>query len=174
MTETSLEDDHGKPGKGIKHLFRKMKHDATSILFAKEELSRVFSEDIKLMEKQILDPRGPLADHWRKLFLGACLVSLFVDPLFFYAPSIKDDICVEESMSFKLVLTILRSLVDAFYVVNIYVRFRTAYVAPSSRIFGTGELVTEPKMISAHYLGRDFWFDFIASLPFPQVLTSFS
>ncbi|GMP88915.1 hypothetical protein CsSME_00040722 [Camellia sinensis var. sinensis] len=38
-------------------------------------------------------------------------------------------------------LTIIRSIADIFYIIQIYVRFCTAYVAPSSRVFGRGELL---------------------------------
>ncbi|KAL4309836.1 hypothetical protein GQ457_01G019940 [Hibiscus cannabinus] len=53
---------------------------------------------------------------------------------------------------------------------EIFVRFRTAYVAPSSRVFGRGELVIDPSKIASRYLHKDFWLDIIAAQPLPQVL----
>ncbi|KAL0390094.1 UNVERIFIED_CONTAM: putative cyclic nucleotide-gated ion channel 15 [Sesamum calycinum] len=53
---------------------------------------------------------------------------------------------------------------------TIYIRFRTAYVAPSSRVFGRGELVIDSSKIASRYFRKYFWIDAIAALPLPQVL----
>jgi len=54
-------------------------------------LSRVFFEDYERLNKKILDPRGSFVQRWNKIFLVACLVSLFVDPLFFYLPVVSGE-----------------------------------------------------------------------------------
>ncbi|KAL0460182.1 UNVERIFIED_CONTAM: protein CNGC15c [Sesamum latifolium] len=133
-------------------------------------LSRVFSEDYERVKKKILDPRGPTVRRWNKIFLIACLVSLFVDPLFFYLPVVKKDICIDIGFTLEVILTIVRSVADIFYMIQIYIRFRTAYVAPSSRVFGRGELVIGFSKIASRYFRRYFWIDAIAALPLPQVL----
>ncbi|GAB4825411.1 Protein CNGC15c [Ancistrocladus abbreviatus] len=133
-------------------------------------LSRVFSEDYEGLKREILDPRGRAIRRWNQIFLVACLVSLFVDPLFFFLPTVKDNVCIEIGTTLEVVLTLIRSVADIFYVVQIYVRFQTAYVAPSSRVFGRGELVIDPSKIAVRYLRKDFWIDVIAALPLPQVL----
>lgn len=132
-------------------------------------LSRVFSEDYERVKKRILDPRGPTIRRWNKIFLIACLVSMFVDPLFFYLPAVKDNFCIDIGLTLEVVLTIIRSIADIFYTIQIYVRFRTAYVAPSSRVFGRGELVIDSSKIASRYLRKYFWLDVIAALPLPQV-----
>lgn len=134
-----------------------------------KELSRVFSEDYEAVEKLVLDPRGPVVSRWNKIFLVACLISLFVDPLFFYLPGAKKNMCLDVSLPLEVSLTVIRSLVDAFYIVQIFVRFRTAYVAPSSRVFGRGELIIDTSRIASKYLHKDFWLDLVAALPLPQV-----
>ncbi|KAL4616242.1 hypothetical protein ACB092_07G184800 [Castanea dentata] len=134
------------------------------------ELSNVFSEDYDVVEKIILDPQGPVLNRWNKIFLLACLLSLFVDPLFFYLPVAKEEACIENMESLEVAITIIRSMIDAFYVVQIFVRFRTAYVAPSSRVFGRGELVIDPSKIASRYLRKDFWLDLVTALPLPQML----
>lgn len=139
----------------------------------KKELSRVFSEDYEVVEKTIFDPRGPDISRWNKLFLVACLISLFVDPLFLYLPQAKKGLCVTVSLPLEIDLTIIRSVVDVFYVLQIFIQFRTAYVAPSSRVFGRGELVIDPSKIASRYLHKDFWLDIIAAQPLPQVPDSF-
>ncbi|KAL6276135.1 hypothetical protein ACE6H2_019736 [Prunus campanulata] len=133
-------------------------------------LSRVFSEDYERVQKKILDPRGPTIRRWNKIFLVTCLVSLFVDPLFFYLPAVRNELCIDIGKPLEVILTIVRSVADVFYIIQIYIRFRKAYIAPSSRVFGRGELVIEPSKIALRYLRLDFWIDFIAALPLPQVL----
>ncbi|XP_041023900.1 protein CNGC15b-like isoform X1 [Juglans microcarpa x Juglans regia] len=144
--------------------------DSTGKPFGGRVLSRVFSEDYDVVEKIVLDPRGTFVDRWNKVFLLACLISLFVDPLFFYLPVAYEEACIDVSVSLEVTLTVIRSLVDAFYIVQIVVRFRTAFVAPSSRVFGRGELVIDPSKIASRYLHKDFWLHLIAAIPLPQVL----
>ncbi|KAI7755505.1 hypothetical protein M8C21_031679, partial [Ambrosia artemisiifolia] len=138
-----------------------------------KKLSRVFSEDYAKTDITILDPRGAAINQWNHLFLIAALISLAVDPLFFYLPVIKEDMCLDEDMTFKITLTVIRTIVDIFYGIKIYVRFRTAYVAPSSRLLGRGELILDSSSISERYLRGEFWLDFLATLPIPQVMTWF-
>ncbi|KAI3706657.1 hypothetical protein L6452_24543 [Arctium lappa] len=137
------------------------------------KFSRVFSEDYAKTNKTILDPRGTPLNQWNQSFLIAALISLAVDPLFFYLPVIKEDMCLDENTTLKITLTIIRTIVDIFYAIKIYVRFRTAYVAPSSRLLGRGELILDTSSISERYLKGEFWLDFLATLPIPQVMTWF-
>ena len=132
-------------------------------------LSRVFSEDYDRVKRRILDPRGQTIHRWNKIFLVACLVSLFVDPLFFYLPVVRDEVCIDIGITLEVILVIIRSAGDVFYVIQIVTKFRTAYVAPSSRVFGRGELVIDPSKIAVKYLCKGFLLDFIAALPLPQV-----
>lgn len=61
-------------------------------------------------------------------------------PLFFYLPVVGDQaVCIAIALHLEVVLTFIRSLTDVFYIIQIYIRFRTAYVAPSSRVFGRGD-----------------------------------
>ncbi|THG22045.1 hypothetical protein TEA_020817 [Camellia sinensis var. sinensis] len=158
----------------IKHTHKVSKKDRdefTPGCLKGEVLSRVFAEDYQLIETSILDPRGPVVRHWNELFLAAGMISLFVDPLFLFLPKMTPDLCIEASVSkLQVILTVLRILSDLFYVINILVQFRTAYVAPSSRVIGRGELVIDPWKIAYRYLHRGFWIDLLATLPFPQVM----
>ncbi|KAL1549429.1 putative cyclic nucleotide-gated ion channel 15 [Salvia divinorum] len=137
---------------------------------SKKKLSRVFSEDYQIVQKKIFDPRGSFLSMWNKYFLISCLISLFVDPLFFYLPNVEEEACMQASTPLEIVLTFIRCILDASYVIHIFVRFRTAYTAPSSRIFGRGELVIDSSKIATRYLRKDFWFDLLAALPLPQLL----
>ncbi|KAG1326515.1 putative cyclic nucleotide-gated ion channel 5 [Cocos nucifera] len=101
--------------------------------------SKVFAEDHEPWRKRILDPGSDLVLKWNWVFLISCLVALFIDPLYFYLPSIT-------------------------------IKFRTAYIAPSSRVFGRGELVMDPKKIARRYLRSDCFVDLAAALPLPQIV----
>lgn len=126
--------------------------------------------------KRTLDPSSEVVLMWNRIFLVACFVALFVDPLFFYLPQIETDhsgdessLCMSRNMPLGVVLTFFRTLADAFYALHVLVRFRTAFVAPSSRVFGIGELVRDRKQIAWRYIKTGFFFDLIAALPLPQV-----
>ncbi|POO01218.1 Voltage dependent potassium channel [Trema orientale] len=160
--QSSNKDDHRH---GHKEVFGRR---VTSL--KSKVLSRVFSEDYDRVKRKILDPRGPAIRRWNKIFLVTCLVSLFVDPLFFYLPMVRKEECIEIGIRLEVALTIIRSLGDVFYVIQIFIRFRTAYIAPSSRVFGRGELVIDSKKIAKRYLRQNFWIDLLAALPLPQVL----
>ncbi|KAK7257697.1 hypothetical protein RIF29_31859 [Crotalaria pallida] len=157
VTEASAKNAHKRENKTGKFLKAKV-------------LSRVFSDDYERVRRRILDPRGQTIHRWNKIFLVACLVSLFVDPLFFYLPIVRDEVCIDIDKELEVILTVIRSVGDVFYMIHILMRFRTAYVAPSSRVFGRGELVIDSNKIANRYLSKGFWLDFIAALPLPQVL----
>jgi len=84
-------------------------------------------------------------------------------------PVVNQDICIDIGVTLEIILTVIRSIADIFYVIQIFVRFRTAYVAPSSRVFGRGELVIDSSKIAQRYYKKGFWIDLIAALPLPQV-----
>lgn len=135
-----------------------------------QSLTRVFSEDYNKTEGGIFDPRGERVKQWNKYFLVAALISIAIDPLFYYLPEVnEDEMCMDEDTSLKITLTVIRSIVDMFYAYHVYIRFRTAYDAPSTRLLGRGELVLDPFKISQRYLKRDFALDLLAALPIPQV-----
>ncbi|CAI0376510.1 unnamed protein product [Linum tenue] len=121
----------------------------------------------------IFDPGSDICLQWNRVFLFSCLVALFVDPLFFYLPTIVQSggsTCMAVDMKLGITVTSFRSIADVFYLMHIVFKFRTAYVAPSSRVFGRGELVMDPYSIAMRYLKTEFFVDFIAALPLPQMM----
>nr|GMC60373.1 probable cyclic nucleotide-gated ion channel 16 [Ipomoea batatas]GME01727.1 probable cyclic nucleotide-gated ion channel 16 [Ipomoea batatas] len=66
-------------------------------------------------------------------------------------------------------LIFFRSFADVFSIVQIAMKFRTAFVSRTSRVFGKGELVLDKRKISIRYLKTDFAIDLAATLPLPQV-----
>ncbi|XWS70553.1 hypothetical protein CRYUN_Cryun03dG0057300 [Craigia yunnanensis] len=134
---------------------------------------KVFPEDHEPWRERILDPGSEIFLLWNRIFLFWCLVALFVDPLFFYLPSVinKDTtFCMDTDLNLGIIVTCFRTLADALYIFHRSIKFRTAYVSPTSRVFGKGELVTDPDTITMRYLNSDFFVDLPAALPFPQVL----
>ncbi|KAG9135219.1 hypothetical protein Leryth_013521 [Lithospermum erythrorhizon] len=141
---------------------------------------KIFPEDSEpeKYEKWILDPGSEHVLQWNRIFLFFCLVALFVDPLFFYLPSVVNDgnrksSCMTTDLNLGIVVTCFRTIADIFYILHIFIKFRIAYVSPSSRVFGRGELVMDRKMIARRYLKSDFFVDLIAALPLPQVVIWF-
>ncbi|KAL2340362.1 hypothetical protein Fmac_008302 [Flemingia macrophylla] len=138
--------------------------------------SKVFPEDHEPWRKRILDPGSEIVLKWNRVFIVSCLVALFVDPLYFYLPSVVENTgssCVRTDLTLRIIVTFLRTIADVFYLLHLIIKFRTAYVAPSSRVFGRGELVMDPKKIARRYVRSDFFIDFIATLPLPQMVIWF-
>ncbi|CAI0473796.1 unnamed protein product [Linum tenue] len=130
----------------------------------------VFPEDLKVSEKMIFDPQDTSLLLWNRLFVISCIISVSIDPLYFYLPVFNYTMsCL--GMDTQLAKTILtaRTVLDIFHLLRMALQFRTAFVAPSSRVFGRGELVIDPAQIAARYLQRYFIVDFLSILPLPQI-----
>ncbi|KAF1001466.1 hypothetical protein AG4045_006126 [Apium graveolens] len=71
-----------------------------------------------------------------------------------------------------LFATLLRTCVDAFHVMNLWLKFRLAYVSKESLNVGNGELVWDARAVVKHYVGsvKGFWFDLYVIFPVPQAL----
>lgn len=134
---------------------------------------KVVPVDHEPCHEHILDPGSEIVLNWNRVFIVSCLLALFVDPLYFYLPSIggsQNSWCVKTDLNLRIVVTCFRTIADLFYLLHVVLKFRTAYVAPSSRVFGRGELVMDPKKIAQRYMKSDFFIDLVATLPLPQVL----
>ncbi|KAI3500852.1 hypothetical protein L1887_36678 [Cichorium endivia] len=119
---------------------------------------------------KILDPNGEAVTRWYQFFLVVCLVSLFIDPLYFYLPYVGGDTCMTKDHAAAIAINTWRSFADVFFVVHIIMKFRTAFIAPSSKVFGRGELVMDKRQIAMRYLKSDFVIDVAAMLPLPQIV----
>ena len=120
--------------------------------------------------KTILDPQGQFLQTWNKIFVLSCVISLALDPFFFYIPRMhKEDKCFETDDTLAIIACFFRSLVDTFYVLHIIFQFRTGYIAPSSRVVGMGDTINDPLAIAKRYLSTYFIIDILSILPFPQV-----
>ncbi|KAK9229665.1 hypothetical protein WN944_022629 [Citrus x changshan-huyou] len=133
----------------------------------------VIPTDLKVSDKIIIDPQDRSLLFWNRLFVFTCFISVSIDPLFFYLPFFdKENYCLGMDVQLAAAITTFRSILDCIYSCRIPFQFRTAYIAPSSRVFGRGELVVDPALISRRYFRRLFLVDFLSVLPIPQLLVS--
>ncbi|XP_047045327.1 probable cyclic nucleotide-gated ion channel 5 [Lolium rigidum] len=137
-----------------------------------KNIGRVFQEDLKSISLKIYDPQDPFLNRMNRLFLFSCIVSVAVDPLFFYLPSVSEtqsNTCIGFDRVLAAGATALRSALDFFFLARILLQFHTAFIAPSSRVFGRGELVVDSAAIARRYMRRFFVFDVLSVLPLPQI-----
>ncbi|KAL5995441.1 hypothetical protein ACLOJK_025503 [Asimina triloba] len=108
----------------------------------------------------IMNPHAKAVQRWNKFFVISCLVSIFIDPLFFFLLSAEEDKkCIVLNWSLASVMAAIRSMTDFIYLLHILLQFRLAYVNPESRVVGAGELVDHPKQIALRYLRGYFILD---------------
>jgi len=138
-----------------------------------ESIGLVFQEDFRKMSQKVFDPQDAFLARMNRAFVFACIVSVAIDPLFLYLLAVKytdKNACIGFDRSLATVATVVRTAVDAFYLSRIItLQFRTAYIAPSSRVFGRIELVIDSAAIARRYLRRFFAIDLLAVLPLPEV-----
>ncbi|RWR82601.1 Cyclic nucleotide-binding domain-containing protein [Cinnamomum micranthum f. kanehirae] len=157
-----------------------LKSNSSSKIFATPggKSNVFFPEEHEPWRKRILDPSSELVLKWNKIFLFTCLVALFIDPLYFYLLSVERRnekfTCLKMDLKKSTIVTCFRTVADLFYLLHIVIKFRMAYVAPSSRVSGRGELVTDPQKIAVRYLRSDFFIDLAAALPLPQIVVWFT
>ncbi|XP_055827137.1 putative cyclic nucleotide-gated ion channel 8 [Solanum dulcamara] len=132
----------------------------------------VFPEDPRVSDKRIFDPQDKSLLFWNRLLVISCIFAVSIDPLFFYLPVFKTEgQCLHIDESLAIIVILMRTVIDLFYLIRMGLQFRTAFIAPSSRVFGRGELVIDPKQIAARYIRRYFIVDFLSVLPLPQIMT---
>uniref|UniRef100_A0ACD5WA13 Uncharacterized protein n=1 Tax=Avena sativa TaxID=4498 RepID=A0ACD5WA13_AVESA len=139
-------------------------------------MAAVFQEDLKTTSQRIFDPQDRLLVRLNRCFLISCILSIAIDPMFFYGPVVtmedKDNnMCIGIERSLAISTAVLRTVVDLFFLARIVLQFRTAFIAPSSRVFGRGELVIDKVEIAKRYFRRFFVADVLSVLPLPQVVT---
>ncbi|KAF3652922.1 putative cyclic nucleotide-gated ion channel 20, chloroplastic [Capsicum annuum] len=119
----------------------------------------------------VMNPHAKIVQKWNKFFVISCLFAVFIDPLFFFLLDVqKGNKCIVLNWPLTTTIVILRSITDIIYLMHILLQFRLAYVAPESRVVGSGELVDHPKKIAINYLTGYFAIDFFIVLPLPQII----
>ncbi|XP_042453962.1 probable cyclic nucleotide-gated ion channel 20, chloroplastic isoform X2 [Zingiber officinale] len=119
----------------------------------------------------IMNPHTRVVQQWNQFFVISCLVAIFIDPLFFFLLSVKEEEkCIVFNWSLAIGIAVVRSVTDFIYLLHMILQFRLAYVAPESRVVDTGDLVDQPKKIALNYLRGYFFLDLFVVLPLPQVM----
>lgn len=119
----------------------------------------------------VMNPHTELVQRWNQFFVIACSFAVFLDPMFFFLLNVQqDNKCIVLNWPMTTALIVLRCLTDFIYLLHILLQFRLAYVAPESRVAGSGDLVDDPKMIARNYLRGFFFIDFFVVLPLPQII----
>ncbi|TKY64065.1 Cyclic nucleotide-gated ion channel 1 [Spatholobus suberectus] len=122
-------------------------------------------------KSNVLDPQGPTLQKWNKIFVITCVMAISVDPLFFYIPTIDDKKkCLDLDGTLKFTASVLRTFFDLFYILHIIFQFQTGFIAPSSHVFGRGELVDDTSAIVMRYLSSYFIIDILSIIPLPQMV----
>ncbi|KAI5060366.1 hypothetical protein GOP47_0024786 [Adiantum capillus-veneris] len=125
----------------------------------------------KLYLLAVVNPHTKTVQKWNQFFVIACLIGIFLDPLFFLLFSVKKDFyCISFSTTFAKVVTVLRSITDFIYFLHMLLQFKLALIAPTSNTSGLNELIDDPKEVAYRYLRGWFLIDFIAVLPLPQLM----
>ncbi|KAG6420912.1 hypothetical protein SASPL_117456 [Salvia splendens] len=101
----------------------------------------------------VMNPHNGHVQRWNQFFVLACSFAVFLDPLFFF-------------LLFVQQVSFLKQVDLALFILCSW--FRLAYVAPESRVAGSGDLVDDPKLIARNYFRGCFAVDFFIVLPLPQ------
>ncbi|KAG6725617.1 hypothetical protein I3842_02G040400 [Carya illinoinensis] len=122
--------------------------------------------------REVFDPQDQFLQTWNKIFVLSCVISVAVDPLFFYIPVMEKDgkTCLALDDTLANIACVIRSAMDAFYAIHILFRFNTAIFLPASRGFGRGGLIKDRMAIAKRYLFTYFIIDILSILPLPQVV----
>ncbi|KAK9118016.1 hypothetical protein Scep_016109 [Stephania cephalantha] len=119
----------------------------------------------------VMNPHAKVVQQWNKFFVISCLVSIFIDPLFFFLlTALEKYKCIVLHWSLATAIASVRSITDFIYFMHMLLQFRLAYIAPETRVVGAGELVDQPKKIALHYLRTYFFIDVFVVLPLPQIM----
>ncbi|XP_058762218.1 probable cyclic nucleotide-gated ion channel 20, chloroplastic [Vicia villosa] len=106
--------------------------------------------------------------RWNRLLAIFCLVSIFIDPLFFFTIHVnKETKCIPINWVIAKALVGMRSITDFVFLLNILLQFWLAYVSPKSRVV---EGLTK---IALKYFKGYFLIDLCVVIPLPQILFLF-
>ncbi|XP_045817192.1 probable cyclic nucleotide-gated ion channel 20, chloroplastic [Trifolium pratense] len=119
----------------------------------------------------VMNPHTKVVQHWNRFLAISCILSIFVDPLFFFLIYVnKRDKCILINWDMAKILVVLRSITDFVYFLNILLQFRLAYISPESRVVGAGDLVDHPMKIALNYFRSYLCVDLFVVLPLPQIM----
>lgn len=123
--------------------------------------------------RKIHDPQSTFRQRWNVVFVLSCVISVLLDPLFFYIHIVDDEKkCYKFDRRLMVIAIVLRSCMDVFYIIHIIIQFRTGFVSSSSpdSSFKRRMLVDESCEVAKRYISSSFFLlDVLGILPLPQV-----
>ncbi|XP_048427075.1 cyclic nucleotide-gated ion channel 1-like [Pyrus x bretschneideri] len=139
---------------------------------AAENFPKIIREALnKFPKKMILDLWEFVQQRWNQILLVVCVIALSTDPLFFYLLSANTEqkyLTLDRTMG--TITTLMRFIVDFFYIFHIIFQFRASIVSHSFQASRQGESVTETRARAWKYLLMYLLVDMLIILPLPQVL----
>ncbi|XP_061999233.1 cyclic nucleotide-gated ion channel 1-like, partial [Rosa rugosa] len=113
---------------------------------------------------------APLLPYWNKIFLISCVFAVLFDPLFFYTPVTNEDAkCLRLDKKLKIATTILRSITDLFYLVDILIQIdrlnATLEISTNGQTFRFKRVKSAKRIFLSCIVT-----DIAAVLPLPQVV----
>ncbi|OMO50051.1 Cyclic nucleotide-gated ion channel [Corchorus olitorius] len=114
----------------------------------------------------MLNPVEPFSKGWDRLFLLSSVISVSLDPLFFYLPVVNEDKkCLFMDGKLGTVAIILRSVMDGLCIISVACR---VFVPPENK---RGNPATDAWSMTRSYFPSSFLLvEILAVLPLPQAL----
>ncbi|KAG6715381.1 hypothetical protein I3842_05G249100 [Carya illinoinensis] len=129
------------------------------------KFSHYLRQQSERIGKKVLPKRNPSAQFWYNFLAGSCVISVSVDPFFFYIPVINEvGKCVDFDRKLYNVIVCLRTLLDGISLVDIILPFLCSCLHKEKETKGDTSVWLRIK----RYLKVAN--DIIAILPIPQVL----
>uniref|UniRef100_M1BIZ0 Cyclic nucleotide-gated ion channel 1 n=1 Tax=Solanum tuberosum TaxID=4113 RepID=M1BIZ0_SOLTU len=101
--------------------------------------------------KIVLNPHSRILQKWNKVCILVCAFAVSLDPLFLYIPVIDNkNKCLDLDKKLKNTACVLHSITDIFSIIHIILKFRTAVIAPYSRVYGN-TLIDDSSAIAKRY-----------------------
>ncbi|KAJ6855496.1 hypothetical protein NC651_040223 [Populus alba x Populus x berolinensis] len=107
----------------------------------------------------ILDPDSDIVTYWKHVFLITSIIALLIDPLYLFLPYVRPKhrdrvthsdfiyVCLSSDRELAVLITYFRFTADLFFFLHILMKFRTVFVAPSSRVFGRFTVLSSKNFI---------------------------
>eukprot|EP00270_Netrium_digitus_P021426 TRINITY_DN9164_c0_g1_i1.p1 TRINITY_DN9164_c0_g1~~TRINITY_DN9164_c0_g1_i1.p1 ORF type:complete len:914 (-),score=241.95 TRINITY_DN9164_c0_g1_i1:493-3114(-) len=139
---------------------------------------------ISIFHFGVMNPNSLFARQWIRFSVFNCLLAFSLDPLFFFVLDASPDYnCIYFNRSFAIALTIIRSISDVLFFIDLVLQFRLAFVVTSQHArrqslkkyldrqqVKVGDLITDSRAIATNYMRRMLVWDVLTVLPLPQAI----
>ncbi|KAJ4897874.1 hypothetical protein Rs2_24668 [Raphanus sativus] len=117
-----------------------------------------FATFVKKYISRIMYPHSKYVPSWTTFFAYSCMLSIFVDPLFFFPIEVKlEEKCIKINWPMARPILAIKGVTDILLCVNIFMQYSMAYV-------NSEYTVDERKKIK-----RKYYLSLLLVIPFPQI-----